>query len=73
MLKLNQIYNMDCMDGMKKIDSNMIDCIITDLNIPECNILIIVICYKPDDTPVIATVITILEGIVCYGQVYRTA
>lgn len=30
MLELNKIYNMDCLDGMKQIDDNSIDCIIAD-------------------------------------------
>lgn len=30
MIELNKIYNMDCLEGMKKIKSNSIDCIITD-------------------------------------------
>ena len=29
MLELNQLYNMDCMDGMKRIDDNSIDLIVT--------------------------------------------
>lgn len=29
MLELNKIYNMDCLDGLKLIDDNSIDCIIT--------------------------------------------
>ena len=30
MLELDKIYNMDCLDGMKQIDDNSIDCIIAD-------------------------------------------
>ena len=30
MLELNKIYNMDCLEGMKQIDDNSIDCIISD-------------------------------------------
>ena len=30
MLELNKIYNEDCLLGMKKIDSESIDCILTD-------------------------------------------
>ena len=30
MLKLDKIYNMDCLDGMKQLDDNSIDLIITD-------------------------------------------
>ena len=30
MLELDKIYNMDCLEGMKQIDDNSIDCIITD-------------------------------------------
>lgn len=30
MLELNQIYNMDCMEGLKLIDDNSIDSIVTD-------------------------------------------
>lgn len=30
MLELNRIYNMDCLDGMKDINDNSIDCIIID-------------------------------------------
>lgn len=29
-LELNKIYNMDCLEGMKLIDDNSIDCVITD-------------------------------------------
>ena len=29
MLELNQIYNMDCVEGLKKIDDNSIDLIVT--------------------------------------------
>ena len=31
MLDINKIYNEDCLEGMKQIDDNMIDCIICDL------------------------------------------
>lgn len=31
MLELNKIYNEDCLEGMKRIDDNSIDCIICDL------------------------------------------
>lgn len=31
MLQLNKIYNMDCLEGMKKIDGNIIDLILCDL------------------------------------------
>ena len=31
MLELNKIYNMDCLDGMKQIESNSIDMILCDL------------------------------------------
>lgn len=31
MLEINKIYNEDCLEGMKKIDDNSIDCIICDL------------------------------------------
>ena len=30
MLELNRIYNMDCLDGMKQIDDNSIDLVLTD-------------------------------------------
>jgi len=30
MLKLNQIYNMDCIEGMKQIEDNSVDCVFTD-------------------------------------------
>jgi DNA modification methylase len=30
MLELNKIYNMDCIDGMKLIDDNSVDLVITD-------------------------------------------
>lgn len=30
MLELNKIYNMDCLDGMKLIDDESIDLIVTD-------------------------------------------
>ena len=30
MLELNKIYNMDCIEGMKQLDDNSIDCIISD-------------------------------------------
>ena len=30
MLEINQIYNMDCLEGVEKIEDNSIDCIITD-------------------------------------------
>lgn len=30
MLELNKIYNHDCLDGMKLLDDNSVDCIITD-------------------------------------------
>jgi len=38
MLKLNQIYNIDCIDGMKQIDDNSIDMILCDLpyGITQC-------------------------------------
>jgi len=36
MLELNKIYNMDCLDGMKQIDDNSIDLVLTD---PPYNIL----------------------------------
>ena len=29
MMELNQIYNLDCLEGMKKMDSESVDCIIT--------------------------------------------
>lgn len=31
MLKVNTLYNEDCLDCMKKIDDKSIDCIVTDL------------------------------------------
>lgn len=31
MLEINKIYNEDCLEGMKKIDDELIDCIICDL------------------------------------------
>lgn len=30
MLKLNKIYNMDCLEGLKQLDDNSIDLIVTD-------------------------------------------
>jgi len=30
MLELNKIYNMDCLEGMKQLDDNSIDCVVTD-------------------------------------------
>ncbi len=30
MLAKNKIYNMDCIEGMKQIEDNSIDCVITD-------------------------------------------
>jgi site-specific DNA-methyltransferase (adenine-specific) len=30
MLKLNKIYNIDCIAGMKKLEDNSIDSIVTD-------------------------------------------
>lgn len=30
MLEINRIYNMDCLDGLKLLDENSVDCIITD-------------------------------------------
>jgi len=30
MLELNKIYNMDCLDGMKQLDDNSIDLVLTD-------------------------------------------
>ena len=30
MIKLNKIYNMDCLEGMKKLPDNSVDCVITD-------------------------------------------
>ncbi len=30
MLEPNKIYNMDCLDGMKQLDDNSIDLIVTD-------------------------------------------
>ncbi len=30
MLKINEIYNQDCLEGIKLIDNNSIDCILTD-------------------------------------------
>ena len=30
MLELNKIYNIDCLDGLKKIDDKSIDLIFTD-------------------------------------------
>ena len=29
MLELNQIYNMDCLEGLKLLDDNSIDCCVT--------------------------------------------
>ena len=31
MLETNKIYNMDCLDGIKQLDDNSIDLILTDL------------------------------------------
>lgn len=31
MLEINQLYNVDCLEGMKEIDNGSIDCIICDL------------------------------------------
>ena len=31
MIKTNQIYNEDCLEGMKRIEDNTIDLILTDL------------------------------------------
>ena len=31
MLELNKLYNMDCMDGMKQLKDNSIDCVIADI------------------------------------------
>jgi len=30
MLELNKVYNMDCIEGMKKIDDNSVDLVVTD-------------------------------------------
>ena len=30
MLEINKIYNMDCLEGLKKLEDNSIDCVITD-------------------------------------------
>ena len=30
MLDLNKIYNMDCLDGMKQLDDNSVDAVVTD-------------------------------------------
>ena len=30
MLEINKIYNQDCLDGLKQIDTDIIDCIVTD-------------------------------------------
>ena len=30
MLELNKIHNMDCLDGLKLLDDNSIDSIVTD-------------------------------------------
>jgi site-specific DNA-methyltransferase (adenine-specific) len=30
MIEINKIYNEDCLDGIKRIDDNSIDCVITD-------------------------------------------
>lgn len=30
MIKLNKIYNEDCLRGMKRIPDNSVDCILTD-------------------------------------------
>ncbi len=29
MLELNKIYNMDCMEGLKQLDDNSINCCVT--------------------------------------------
>jgi len=29
-MELNKIYNMDCLEGMRQIPDNSIDCIVTD-------------------------------------------
>ena len=34
MLKTNEIYNIDCMEGLKLIDDNSIDLVIIDPTIP---------------------------------------
>ena len=31
MIEIDRIYNEDCLEGMKRIDDQSIDCIITDL------------------------------------------
>lgn len=31
MIELNKIYNEDCLEGMKRIPDNSVDCIICDL------------------------------------------
>ena len=30
MIELNKIYNEDCIEGMKRIPDNSVDCILTD-------------------------------------------
>ena len=30
MLELNRIYNQDCLEGMKQMDSDSVDCVCTD-------------------------------------------
>jgi len=29
-LELNKIYNMDCLEGLKQLEDNSVDCVITD-------------------------------------------
>jgi len=37
MIELNRIYNEDCLEGMKRISDNSVDCILTDIPYGEVN------------------------------------
>ena len=37
MIELNNIYNEDCLEGMKRIPDGSVDCIVTDIPYNECN------------------------------------
>ena len=37
MIEIDQIYNEDCLEGMKRIDDGSVDCIITDIPYNEVN------------------------------------
>ena len=37
MLELNKVYNMDCIEGMKQLEDNSVDFVLTDIPYNEVN------------------------------------